>query len=156
MVSRYYRAYGAVTALASACALWGGSACVQQRPSRNGVFNENQYLRKDFLVAPGDGSAPDPGWFVRSTITSATTPNVLGNVSGAGLFAGAEGQGANFVRFAITQDKLQVLIIRSPYDNYVDYIVSKQYGVLLNMGGGQGQGRVTDIVLFDPSLIQAL
>jgi len=112
MSSRNYRAYAAVTALASACSLWGGSACVQQRPSRNGVFNENQYLRKDFLIAPGDGSKPDTGWFVKSTITSATTPNVLGNVSGAGLFAGAEGQGANFVRFQVTQDKLQVLNLR--------------------------------------------
>ncbi len=54
------------------------------------------------------------------------------------------------------QTACQILFIRSAYDNYVDYIVSKQYGVLLNMGGGQGQGRVTDIVLFDPALIQAL
>ena len=26
------------------------SGCVADRPSRNGVFNENQYLRKDFLI----------------------------------------------------------------------------------------------------------
>jgi len=54
------------------------------------------------------------------------------------------------------QAACQVIFIRSPYDNYIDYIVSKQYGVLLNMGGGQGQGRVTDIVLFDTGLIQSL
>jgi hypothetical protein len=54
------------------------------------------------------------------------------------------------------QTACQILIIRSPIDNYVDFIVSKAYGVLLNMGGGQGQGRVTDIVLFDPNLIQSL
>ena len=42
------------------------------------------------------------------------------------------------------------------YDNYIDTIVSKTYGITLNIGGGQGQGRVTDIVLFDPTLIQAL
>ena len=112
MVGNYYRAYAAVTALAGACALWGGAGCVAQRSSRNGVFDENQYLRKDFLVGPGDGSKPDQGWFVKSTITSATTPNVLGNVGGAGLFAGAEGSGANFVRFQVTQDKLQLVNLR--------------------------------------------
>ena len=35
--------------------------CVADRPARNGVFNENQYLRKDFLIAPGDGPSPDTG-----------------------------------------------------------------------------------------------
>jgi hypothetical protein len=54
------------------------------------------------------------------------------------------------------EDACQILVIRSPYDNYVDRIVSKAYGVSLKMGGGQGQGRVTDIVLFDPSLIHGL
>jgi len=34
--------------------------------------------------------------------------------------------------------------------------VSLTQGVALNMSGGAGQGRVTDIVLFDPSLIQAI
>src|SRR5690242_20695384 len=106
MVSRYYRAYVAVTALSGACALSGGVGCVQQRPSRNGVFNENQYLRKDFLIGPGDGSKVDQGWFVKSTIVSTSTPNPLANVGGAGLFAGAEGFAANFVRFQISQDKL--------------------------------------------------
>jgi len=111
MLARYHRAYAAVTALAGASALWG-TGCVEQRPSRNGVFNENQYVRKDFLIAPGDGSTPDPGWFVKSTITQTSTPNPLGNVSGAGLFAGAEGTGANFVRFQVTQDKLQIIDLR--------------------------------------------
>ncbi len=112
MLPRYHRAYAAVTALSGAMALWGGTGCVEDRPTRNGVFNENQYLRKDFLVAPGDGSAPDTGWFVKSTIVAATTPNILG--SGAGLFAGAEGGGAaNYVAFQITQDKLQLINLRT-------------------------------------------
>jgi hypothetical protein len=90
-----------------------GTGCVQQRPSRNGVFNENQYLRKDFLIAPGDGKTPDPGWFVKSTIVAASTPNVLASVNGGGLFVGAEGgAAANFVRFQVTQDKLQILNLR--------------------------------------------
>jgi hypothetical protein len=54
------------------------------------------------------------------------------------------------------QNACQILVIRSPADNYVDYIVSKGYGVTLNMSGGAGQGRVTDIVLWDTNLIQAL
>src|SRR5579883_2267034 len=83
-------------AVASALA----TACVADRPSRNGVFDENQYLRKDFLIAPGTGGT-DEGWFVKSTILATSTPNPLANVNGAGLFAGAEGQGANLVRFVI-------------------------------------------------------
>jgi hypothetical protein len=49
-----------------------------------------------------------------------------------------------------------IIVIRSPYDNFVDFIVAKANGVTLNIGTGQGQGRVTDIVLWDPSLVQAL
>jgi hypothetical protein len=109
MLGRNYRAVTAITALAVSASLWG---CVADRPSRNGVFNENQYLRKDFLIAPGDGSVPDRGWYVKTTILSTDTPNPLANVNGAGLFAGAEGQAVNLVRFAVTQDKLQVLNMR--------------------------------------------
>jgi hypothetical protein len=94
-------------ALASALA----TACVADRPSRNGVFDENQYLRKDFLIASGNGGV-DEGWFVKSTILSTSTPNVLANVGGAGLFAGAEGQTANLVRFVINQDTMQLVDIR--------------------------------------------
>ena len=91
-------------ALAMACA-----SCVQTRASRNGVFNENQYVRKDFLIRAGDSTNPDPGWVMQVTITGTSTPNVLANVSGAGLFAGAQGQGPNLVRWAVTEDKLQLL-----------------------------------------------
>lgn len=54
------------------------------------------------------------------------------------------------------QDACQILVIRSPADNYVDYIVAKGTGVTLNIGDGQGQGRVVDVVLWDPGLIQNL
>jgi len=57
MLSRYYRAYAVVTVLSGACALSTG--CAVDRPARNGVFNENQYVRKDFLIAPADGSTQD-------------------------------------------------------------------------------------------------
>ncbi len=109
MTSMSHRSTSALIALASVSALWG---CVADRPSRNGVFSENQYLRKDFLVQPGDGNAPDRGWFVKSTIVATSTPNPLANVSGAGLFAGAESGTSNFVRFGLTQDKLNVINLR--------------------------------------------
>jgi hypothetical protein len=54
------------------------------------------------------------------------------------------------------QSSCQIIIRRTPYDNFIDSITSKTYGVDLNVGGGQGLGRITDVVLFDPALIQAL
>jgi hypothetical protein len=54
------------------------------------------------------------------------------------------------------QTACQIILIRSPQNNYIDYIVGLTNGVLLNISGGQGLGRVTDIVLFDPGLIQPL
>ncbi len=50
----------------------------------------------------------------------------------------------------------QIILRRSPYNNYIDQITAKVYGATVNISGGQGLGRVTDLVLFDPSLIQAL
>jgi hypothetical protein len=93
-----------------ACTL--SAACVADRPSRNGVFNENQYLRKDFLVAPATPGAKDEGWFVKTTILETSTPNVLAPVDGAGLFSGAEGSGETFVRFGISQDTLSLVSMR--------------------------------------------
>lgn len=97
-----------------------GPACVAQRPSRNGVFNENQYLRKDFLVRPGDGSSDDSGWFMKATILRTSQPNPLG---GAFISAGAE-SGSSFhgnplVRFKITQNKLQLVSAREMSPNEV-------------------------------------
>jgi hypothetical protein len=57
---------------------------------------------------------------------------------------------------ASAQSYCQIILRRSPYNNYIDEITSKLYGVNVNISGGQGLGRITDIVLFDPSLIQAL
>lgn len=82
------------------------TGCVSQRPSRNGVFNENQYLRKDFLVQSPGVSGTDPGWILKATVTSVSTPDPLGDTFG--IFAGAENGGA-LVRFVITPDKLQMV-----------------------------------------------
>ena len=107
--SRTFRAFLAMSALATSAAAFG---CVADRPSRNGVFNENQYLKKSFLVAPGDGSVQDPGWFLKATVLSVSTPNPLG---GLGVFPGADtgfGTGVAWIRFRATQDKLQMINVR--------------------------------------------
>ncbi|MFI5296861.1 MAG: zinc-dependent metalloprotease [Polyangiales bacterium] len=90
-----------------------GQGCATDRPSRNGVFNENQYVRKDFLTQAVDGNGnavgADPGWVFRASVTEASTPNLLGAT--IGIWGGAQGQ-VDIVRFRVTQDKLQMLTTR--------------------------------------------
>jgi hypothetical protein len=93
----------------AAVAMLAGNGCVADRPSRNGVFDENQYLRKDFLIRPDDSKSPDSGWIVGTTITEASEPNVFGDADVFGLFAGATGNEDNLVHFVVTQDKLQLV-----------------------------------------------
>ena len=103
----FLRALFAVAALA---VLVVGSGCVGSRPSRNGVFDENQYIRKAFLTT--DGTHPDPGWFLKATVTQVSTPNPLGAL---GIFPGADtgfGTGLGYVQFVITSDKLQMVNMR--------------------------------------------
>jgi hypothetical protein len=87
-----------------------GLGCVADRPARNGVFNENQYVRKDFLIqgtdANGNAAGTDPGWLMRATVSETSTPNVLG--SAIDIWGGLMGD-VNLVRFRVTQDKLQLL-----------------------------------------------
>ncbi len=85
-----------------------GAGCVSDRPSRNGVFNENIYLRKSFLVRPGEGGREDTGWILKTTVVSASSPNPLAALD---LWPGVE-NGGMLVRFRATQDKLQLLNIR--------------------------------------------
>jgi len=113
MNKKIFRSFLAIGALATACATWG---CVADRPARNGVFNENQYVRKDFLIRSGNPGSVDPGWIFRSTILATTAPNPFAPL---GLFVGADNSGGdssapgiNYVRFAVTEDKLQMLNMR--------------------------------------------
>lgn len=106
MNKSYFSAFFPVLTLAAVSVV--GPGCVQQRPSRNGVFNENQYVRKDFLIRNADGKS-DPGWMLKATVTEVSTPDPLGDV--IGIFAGTENGGA-MVRFVVTQDKLQMLSMR--------------------------------------------
>ncbi len=101
------------TAIAGALVVLGVTAagCVADRPARNGVFNENQYVRKDFLIqgvdTNGSGAGTgDPGWLVRGTVTEVSTPNLLGN--GLSIWSGLSSD-INLVRFRVTSDKLQML-----------------------------------------------
>jgi len=102
--------FRALFAAGTLVALAAASGCVADRPSRNGVFNENQYVRKAFLTT--DGTHPDPGWFLKATVTQVSTPNPLG---GLGIFPAADtgfGTGLGYVQFAITSDKLQMVNMR--------------------------------------------
>lgn len=95
-------------------------ACVQDRPARNGVFDENQYVRKDFLVRPGelpDGATTttDPGWILKATVVSTSSPNPLGG-DAISIFPGIENGGA-LVRFRLTQNKLEMVDQRELADN---------------------------------------
>src|ERR1700722_6762191 len=94
---------------AIAAAVLGAQGCVADRPSRNGVFNENQYIRKDFLIQNGNGGG-DPGWFMKATIVQTSTPNPFARLD---MFVGAESgsatQAGNYVRWVITSDKLDMV-----------------------------------------------
>ena len=108
MTTKTLRAFLATGALATACATWG---CVADRPARNGVFNENQYLRKAFIIQPGDGTGTDPGWMLNASITQVSTPNPLaafGLYPGA-LATGKYDNGGQYVRFVVTSDHLQMV-----------------------------------------------
>jgi hypothetical protein len=101
-------ALGALSLAASAF----GNGCVSDRPSRNGVFNENQYIRKDFLVRPVQNDAqgnpiPDPGWMMQVTVTQASEPNVFGSADYFGLVPGILNN--DYVHFEVTQDKLNLV-----------------------------------------------
>lgn len=47
-----------------------------------------------------------------------------------------------------------IIVRYSPYNNYVDFITSKTYGVKLAINLGAGLGRVIDATLYDPSITQ--
>jgi hypothetical protein len=53
------------------------------------------------------------------------------------------------------QDACQIIVRYSPYNNYIDYLTAKSYGVKLDIDQGSGLGRVTDIILYDPGITQA-
>jgi len=53
------------------------------------------------------------------------------------------------------QTACAIIVRTSPYDNAVDRVAALGTGANVNFSGGQGQGRVTDVVLFDPTLIQS-
>ncbi len=104
-----------VAALALALGSSVAMGCVSDRPSRNGVFNENQYLRKSFLVrsaesGPDGKPQQDPGWMLKASIMQVSTPNLLGGAV-FGVFPGTE-NGGSYVRFKISQDKLEMVNLR--------------------------------------------
>jgi hypothetical protein len=103
------KAFFGLGALSLLTATTGGltTGCVADRPSRNLVYDENQYIRKDFLVRAGDDTNPDYGWMLKATITSASEPNVFGGTMYS-LFAGAHSDG-ELVHFVITSDTMEMV-----------------------------------------------
>jgi hypothetical protein len=60
----------------------------------------------------------------------------------------------NQVVMPSAQDACAIVVRYSPYNNYIDYITSKAYGVKLSINQGAGLGRVIDATLYDPSITQ--
>lgn len=58
-------------------------------------------------------------------------------------------------QYPSAQANCAIIIRTSPYDNAVDRVAALSNGININFSGGQGQGRVTDVVVFDPNLIQS-
>jgi hypothetical protein len=103
--SQALRTFLTLGALTAGLASVGSFGCVASRDSRNGVFNENQYIRKEFLIRPAQDGAQDPGWMIRASMVKVSTPNPLG---GFGLYTGVVTPG-DYVRFRVTQDKLEMV-----------------------------------------------
>ena len=123
-------------ALATACA--SATGCVADRPSRNGVFNENQYVRKDFLIRNADGKS-DPGWMLKATVTEVSTPDPLGDVFG--IFAGSENGGENgrqHDRLRVTHGSpLQLDVVpRSRCANLSRYRCASRASIKISCGRG--------------------
>lgn len=94
------------------------TGCAADRPFRNGVPNEQFFLRKEFIIRPGANAAPDQpaaddGWLLKATVVKTSTPNPFAE---SVLFTGAE-NGGMLVRFAITQDQLQLINMREISEN---------------------------------------
>jgi hypothetical protein len=83
------------------------TGCVSSRDARNGVFDENQYIKKSFLI---HDDPTDPGWIMQGTIEQVSSPNPLGDL---GLFPGA--YSSQVFKWNVTSDKLQMISKRSLY-----------------------------------------
>ena len=102
--NKTFRAFLTLGALSAGLGAVGSFGCVASRDGRNGVFNENQYVRKDFLIRP-DATGNDSGWMIRASVTKVSSPNPLGAI---GIYTGVVTPG-DYVRFRVTQDKLEMV-----------------------------------------------
>ena len=87
----------------------GLGGCVSSRDTRNGVFDENQYIKKSFLI-PHPDDKNDPGWIMQGTIEQVSTPNPLAAI---GLYPGS--YNSQIFKFNITSDKLQTISQRGDW-----------------------------------------
>jgi len=80
------------------------ASCVDHRPMRNEVFNENVYLPKDFLTRenPNKPGTDDHSWLMKATVVKASMPDSEFLMIG-------DNSSARYVRFQLTNDKLEMV-----------------------------------------------
>lgn len=90
-----------ITALAALAAI---ASCVDHRPLRTEVFNENVYLPKDYLTRenPHKKGQSDHAWLYKMTVTKVSTPEV-------GFMPSGEYSQPRYVRFQFAQNKVQMV-----------------------------------------------
>ena len=99
--------FSALKLTLAASVLYASAGCVSSRDVRNGVFDENQYLRKSMLVNPAT-DATDPPWILQGTVEQVSSPNPL---SGLNFFVGTTA--STTFKWRVTSDKLQMVSQRS-------------------------------------------
>jgi hypothetical protein len=94
------------------------SACVDHRSTKTELFNENTYLRKEFLVRPNPGHTnpatqvqDDRGWLMGLTVTGVSVPTAITDI-----FPGLQSD-VKYVQLAFSKDTLQIIdgITPGPY-----------------------------------------
>lgn len=99
--------FSALKLTLAASVLYASAGCVSSRDVRNGVFDENQYLRKSMLVNP-ETDATDPPWILQGTVEQVSSPNPLSSLN---FYIGVSASHA--FKWRVTSDKLQMVSVRN-------------------------------------------
>jgi Met-zincin len=84
------------------------SVCTEHRETKTEIFNDNQYLNKEFLTRPNPnhfneaGDQDEYGWLMGLNVTAVSVPTPLPDI-----FPGLQGT-VQYVRFAFSQDTMQI------------------------------------------------
>ena len=83
------------------------ASCVEHRPIRNGLKDEDIYLTKEDLTRPNPklgAASKDDGWLYKVTVVKTSSPNAAGDYAFPGFESDTE-----YVKFRFSQDKLQLI-----------------------------------------------